>query len=208
MLEHEYSVLGGKNRVHIGHCLGIFASVVSAVVVFLVLSAVDIAKAWGLSPNLPPSVLSLLGAGTVFLVLSAILSKYAWKWPGIASYLSVPNLAGEWNCVGQTINPQGEVVYDWTGSVTIVQNWDRLRVRVKTAQSMSQSTTAALICDEADGYRLFYTYRNDPAIGEPELRSHRGSAEITFAKDLRSGAGEYFNGHGRYTFGRMTLTRS
>lgn len=67
--------------------------------------------------------------------------------------------------------------------------------------------SAALICDAADGFRLFYSYKNDPAINETDLKSHRGSAEITFSKDLQSGEGEYFNGHGRYTFGRMSLKR-
>ncbi|WP_254026577.1 Cap15 family CBASS effector [Mesorhizobium ventifaucium] len=206
-MEHEYTVLGGVNRARIGHYLGIISSAVSAGVVFVFLSAIDLASKFGISANLPPSVLSLAGAGTVFLVLYWILDRFAWKWIGLSRLLKVPDLSGNWDCKGQTINPDGTTEYQWKAVITIVQSWDRIRVRLKTDQSGSNSTSAALICDEADGYRLFYSYKNDPSIGETELRSHRGSAEITFAKDLQSGNGEYFNGHGRYTFGQMSLNR-
>ncbi|GLS29428.1 hypothetical protein SAMN04488498_11224 [Mesorhizobium albiziae] len=207
MLEHEYTVLGGVNRARIGHYVGIISSAVSASVVFVLLSAIDLASKFGISANLPPAVLSLAGAGTVFFALYWILDRFAWKWNGLSKLLKVPDLTGSWDCEGQTINPDGTLGYPWKAKITIVQSWDRIRVRLKTAQSGSNSTSAALICDEADGYRLFYSYKNDPNIGETELRSHRGSAEITFAKDLQSANGEYFNGHGRYTFGRMSLKR-
>ncbi|OWK21274.1 membrane protein [Mesorhizobium amorphae CCBAU 01583] len=207
MLEHEYTVLGGVNRARIGHYLGVISSIVSAGVVFVFLWAVDLAKTFGVSPNVPSSVLSLLGAGTVFIVLYWILDRFAWRWGLLSKVLKVPNLSGDWDCDGQTLNPDGTPGFQWKAKITIVQSWDRIRVRLKTAQSGSNSTSAALIYDEADGYRLFYGYKNDPNIGETELKSHRGSAEITFAKDLRSGKGEYFNGYGRYTFGQMNLTR-
>ncbi len=207
-MEHEYTVLGGINRARIGHYVGLVASAVSAVMVLLILSAVDLAKKFGLSANIPPSVLSLAGAGTVFLSLYWILDRYAWKWPVFSKFLKVPDLSGEWHCDGQTLNPDGSNSHQWSATVTIVQSWDRIRVRLKTAQSGSSSTSAALICDPVDGYRLFYSYKNDPRIGEAGLTSHRGSAEVTFAKDLLSAEGEYFNGYGRYTFGRMSLRRA
>lgn len=208
MLEHEYTVLGGVNRARIGHYLGIVSGLVSAGVVFVLLSAVDIANKFGVSTNLPPSVLSLVSAGTVFLILYWLLEKYAWKWPGLAALLKVPDLGGEWTCKGQTINPDGTTGHEWKAKVIIIQSWDRIRVRLKTDQSGSNSTSAALICDPADGYRLFYSYKNDPNIDEVDLNAHRGAAELTFAKDLQSAEGEYFNGHGRYTFGRMKLRRA
>jgi hypothetical protein len=39
------------------------------------------------------------------------------------------------------------------------------------------------------------------------LNSHRGSEELTFSKDLPSAEGEYFNGHGRYNYRTIQLTR-
>ena len=83
----------------------------------------------------------------------------------------------------------------------------QIRVGLKTAQSGSDSIAAALICDNADGYRLLYNYRNRPKIGEVNLAAHLGFAELHFAKSLQTAEGEYFNGHGRYTFGTMHLER-
>lgn len=80
-------------------------------------------------------------------------------------------------------------------------------MRLKTAQSASNSIAAALVYDQADGFRLLYNYKNEPRIGEVELMAHRGAAELTFSADLTAADGEYFNGHGRFTFGNMKLTR-
>lgn len=207
MLEHEYTVLGGVSRAKVGRYLSLIAAGVSAAIVFALLWGVDIAQRYGLPANLPPSVLSLVGAGAVFGMLYWILDRYAWRWKPISKLLKVPDLAGDWACQGQTVKTESNPGYEWDAKITIVQSWDRLRVRLKTAQSGSHSTSAALICDEVDGYRLFYSYKNDPNVDEREMNSHRGFAEITFARDLQTGRGEYFNGHGRYTFGTMDLKR-
>lgn len=210
MREHEYVLLGGINRSKIGRYLSLLAASVSAAIVFILLTVIDIAKSFGIPPNLqnlPPSILSLAGAGTVFGVLYTLFDRYAWRWEPLSRWLKVPDLSGAWRCDGQTVNFDGTPSFSWEGNVTIIQSWDRLRVRLKTKQSGSNSITAALICDEADGYVLLYNYSNDPRINEPNLKSHRGFAELTFAKDLQSAEGGYFNGHGRYTFGTMRLTR-
>jgi len=200
-------MLGGIGRAKVGRYLSLLSAAVSAVVVAALLWVTDIAKQLGIPANLPPSVLSLVGAGAVFGLLYWLLDRYAWRWNIISRLLKVPDLRGEWDCKGQTIGTDGNAGYAWNAKVTIVQSWDKLRIRLRSDQSGSNSNSAALICDEADGYRLFYSYKNDPGIGEAELQSHRGFAEIVFAKDLRTGEGEYFNGHGRYTFGTMTLQR-
>jgi hypothetical protein len=206
--EHEYVLLGGVNRGKVGRYLALASASVSAAIVFVLLTIVDIASRFGIPANLPPDVLSLVGAGSVFGVLYWFFNRYAWRWGVLAQLLKVPNLSGEWVCSGESLNSEGAIQYVWVGSVTITQSWDKLRVRLKTAQSGSNSISAAVVRDEIDGFILLYHYQNDPRIGEPELRSHRGFAEITFSKDLKSGEGDYFNGHGRYTFGRMKLTRA
>jgi hypothetical protein len=207
MQEHEYALLGGMNRAKVGRYLSVLAATVSAAIVFVLLSAVNLAQRFGLSATLTPSVLSLVGAGAVFGVLYGLFDRYVWRWPYLERLLKVPCLSGDWACKGQTLKPDGTPSYAWDGTMTIVQSWDKLRVRLKTKQSGSNSIAAALIWDEADGYRLLYNYRNDPRIGETELKSHLGFAELTFAKDRKSAEGEYFNGHGRFTFGTMHLTR-
>lgn len=207
MQEHEYAILGGINRAKIGRYLTIVAASVSAGVVFLLLTVVDIAQRFGVPANLPPSVLSLVGAGAIFTVLYALFDRYIWRWPPLSRLLMVPCLAGEWHCDGQTLTPEGQPSFKWEGRITITQSWDKIRVRLKTAQSGSNSISAAMLYDAVDGYKLLYHYRNDPNIDEPELKSHSGFAELIFDKDCRSAHGQYFNGHGRFTFGRLHLTR-
>jgi hypothetical protein len=205
--EHEYALLGGTNRAKVGRYIGIASASISALIVFLVLAAVDVAKRLGVSTTLPPSVLSLVGAGAVFTVLYWLFDKYVWRWAPLGSLLKVPNLAGDWSCEGKTLDADGNTKYEWQATVTIVQTWDRLRVRLKTKQSGSNSVSAALLRDEVDGFVLLYHYKNDPRINEVDLKAHRGFAELTFSKDCQSAEGPYFNGHGRFTFGTMALTR-
>ncbi|MBY3307393.1 hypothetical protein HFO04_32170 [Rhizobium laguerreae] len=207
MLEHEYTQLGGISRLSVGRWLGMISAMVSAAIVFVLLWSVNLAQSMGLPVNLPPSLLSLVGAGVVFSILAWLLNRHAWRWRLMQLVLQVPDLSGDWTCTGRTIETNLNPAYDWTGKVTIVQSWDKIRIRLKTDTSASNSKSAALIKDEADGWRIFYNYSNEPNIEQTELRTHKGFGEILFSKDLRSGAGEYFNGNGRYTFGTMKLEK-
>ena len=71
-LDHDYSVLEGYNRASVGRWIQIAAAAISGGIVFVLLSAVDLAERFGLNVNLPPMVLSLAGAGTVYLGLGPI----------------------------------------------------------------------------------------------------------------------------------------
>lgn len=206
-IDHEYAVLGGVNRSLVGRYLSVAAAALSSIIVFAVLTAVDVAKRLGVPINVPPIVLSFLSAGSIFAALYWLFSRYLWKWVPVASLLKVPNLLGTWSCAGQTLNPDGSLSFGWQGTVTISQNWDKIRIRLVTDKSGSNSVTAALLWDEIEGYRLLYNYRNDPRADHPELASHLGSADLLFSKDLKTAEGGYFNGHGRYTFGTMKLVR-
>src|SRR6185312_8952356 len=143
----------------------------------------------------------------VFGVLYWVFNRYAWRWPLMSLAVKVPNLSGAWQCSGKTYNAEGAVEYEWSGTVTIYQRWDKIRVKLKTDKSGSDSIAAALVCDDDDGYRLLYNYRNQPRIDAVELKGHLGFCDLIFAKDLKSADGEYFNGRGRNTFGTMHLTR-
>jgi len=206
-LEHEYSVLGGLNRAVIGRYLSMVSAIAASGIGVFVLWTVDLAKRLGVADHVPGLVLWPVTASLIYAGLYWLFDKHVWKLGVIADLLKVPNLAGKWHCDGQTINPDKTLGYKWEGEVTIVQSWDKLRVRLKTAQSASNSIAAALVYDQADGFRLLYNYKNEPRIGEAELVAHRGAAEFTFAPDLNTAEGEYFNGHGRFTFGNMKLTR-
>ena len=207
--DHEYAVMGGTNRAKIGRYLSLASSAISAGLVFVLLAAFDLAKQLGLPVNLPPAVLSLVGAGMVFAALYWVLNRYVWKWPGVDRLLKVPDLAGAWTCFGESLGPDGRATHKWNGEVTIVQTWDKLRIRLKTDQSGSNSVAAALAHDSVDGFVLLYQYRNDPKIDGTAvgMASHMGCAVVTVSKDLKSATGEYFNGGGRSTFGKMIWTR-
>lgn len=205
--EHEYSVMGGANRAKVGRLLNITASFISGALVFMLLSAVDLAKNFGWNVNVPPTLLSLMGAGVVFGILYSVLNKWAWKWPGIGLALKVPDISGTWDCIGETLQDDGSTKYNWQAEVTVVQSWDKLRIRLVTKTSGSSSISAALAHDSVDGFVLLYHYRNDPKAGTTGLASHTGCSVMTIAKDLRSATGEYFNGRGRMTFGTMTWTK-
>lgn len=206
-LEHEYSVLGGLNRATIGRSLSIASALVASVIGAVVLWLVDLAKRFGIADHVPGLVLWPVTAGFIYTGLYWLFDRYVWKYPIVATLSKVPDVSGKWLCDGQTLNPDKSLGDTWQGEVTVVQSWDKLRVRLKTKQSASNSVTAALVYDQADGFRLLYNYKNEPKIGETELSAHRGSAEFTFSPDLQSAEGEYFNGHGRFTFGTMKLKR-
>jgi hypothetical protein len=207
MQDHEYALVGGVNRAKIGRYITLTSAIVSAGIVFLLLSAVDIAKKYNISVNIPPVVLSLVGAGSVFVALYSIFDRFLWRLPGFATLLRVPDLSGDWHCDGQTLNPDKSPSYIWQGTITIAQSWDKIRLRLATASSASDSVAAAIAYDSIDGYHLLYHYRNTPAITSTDLAAHRGFAELNFSKDLRSATGEYFNGSGRFTFGTMRLRK-
>lgn len=205
--DHEYSVLGGLNRAKIGHTIGMIAAAVSPIVVGLVLAIISLLESYGLSDRVPRILIWPLSAGVIYAILYWIFSRYAWKFSALSRFLKVPDLSGEWHCDGQTLNADRTPSFVWQGTVTITQDWDKLRIRLKTHQSGSNSIAAALFHDEVDGFRLLYNYKNDPRSDQPELQPHRGFADITFHPDLTNGEGEYFNGQGRFTFGTMKLTR-
>lgn len=206
--QHEYAVLGGFNRAKVGRYIFAAAAALSSLIVFVLLSFVVILKKYGLATGLPPIVMSFVSAGAVYAALYWLFNRHGWRLPVVSKFLRVPDLSGQWICEGQTLNPDKSLGNQWQGEVTIRQSWDKIRVRLKTAQSGSNSVAAALHWDEIDGYKLLYHYRNEPKIGEVELRPHHGFAELTFSKDGKSASGEYFNGIGRFTFGTLDLKRS
>lgn len=206
MQEHEYALLGGANRSSIGRWLGTIAALVSAGLVFILLSVVDIAKSFGISVNLPPSILSLVGAGTIYAALYWFFDRHVWKVGPIAKLLKVPNLSGKWKCEGIPLD--GGNAVPWRGEMHIIQSWDRIRVHLGTEHSVSNSIAAALLHDAAEGYRLFYHYRNQPRVAKSDMAPHHGFAEIVFAADEQSGEGDYFNGRGRNSFGTLKINRA
>lgn len=134
--------------------------------------------------------------------------KWAWRSWLVHKFLDIPDLRGKWSCVGESIDPvTGKVTHNWTSEVTISQGWEKLRIYSQSSQSRSTSVSASIVVEEDVGYILMYSYRNEPRPGEPELKAHHGFAEWRIAADGESAEATYFNGGGRFTGGRMKLTR-
>ncbi|WP_432322448.1 hypothetical protein [Yersinia enterocolitica] len=206
MKNHEYIVISGMNRSKVGKIIWTVASVFSALLIYVVFKIFDYAEYFNINANVPPSVLSLIGAGTIYMLLYAWFSSSLWKRSNFTQFLKVPDLSGEWECIGEGKTNNGEI-FTWKSTIKIFQTWDKVRIRSDTSQSGSDSIAASILYDEGIGYRLLYNYRNDPKINEVELHSHIGFVELIFSEDLMSADGEYFNGRGRNTFGTMQLRR-
>jgi len=129
-MDHEYVVRGGVNRADIGKYLTRTASVVSGLLVWVLLQAVDLAKQFGLSTNLPPVALSLIGAGTVYAVLYLIFRRWIWRMPLVANWLKVADLSGIWICEGHPFPRADSLAVDWQGTMTITQDWDKVRIHL------------------------------------------------------------------------------
>lgn len=206
MQDHEYSVIGGFNRAKIGQLIGALAAMISAAMFVLAGWIIEVLRSAGIST--PVLVKYPITVALIYFGLYWYFSQEFWKNKKISALLKVPNLAGEWRCIGQSINPDKSLGVSWDGVVSISQTWDKVRIVLKTGQSSSESISASLVHDSTDGYRLMYSYRNTPRITETELRAHLGYAIFLFDRSLTMAEGEYFNGNGRYTFGTMTLVRN
>jgi len=206
--DHEYAVHGGFNRSRIGQVLAVIAAAISAMLIGAALASIQWLESIGWKSGDSQILIWPIGVTLIYLILYWLFSQYMWRWSPLATFLKVSNLAGTWRCNGQTINADKSLGYQWTAEVTIIQNWDRIRVRLKTPQSGSTSQTASIIADPEGGCTLIYNYKNDPNLAEPELQPHQGFACLRFAPGLKSAEGEYFNGQGRFTFGTMTLDRT
>ena len=58
-LEHEYALVGGYNRTHVGRWLARLAAGISAALVLVVLELVNVAKALTINVNIPPAMMSI-----------------------------------------------------------------------------------------------------------------------------------------------------
>lgn len=143
----------------------------------------------------------------VFSVIFMLFDRFVWRTGLFRKVFRLPDLNGNWNCVGTQLDEDGNVTSEWTGSVTISQTWSRISVALQTESSRSRSGPASIECDEGHGFRLLYTYQNEPAPGQKPLAPHRGTSELIFDDNCQAADGLYFNDHNRKSFGRMKLTK-
>ena len=208
-LSHEYVVLGGLNRAHIGHYIGLMAAILSSAAVAGVHLAINLLKFLGYGGIVPQMILWPIGAASIYTGLYWWFEKYLWKHHAASPILKVPNLEGKWTVSGHRLGSaaDGAMDYEWSGEVVIVQSWDKIQLALDTGRSGSDSIAASLQHDPARGFRLMYTYRNRPHTDQPDLKEHIGYAEMVFPADLKVADGDYFNGRDRYSYGTMRWER-
>ncbi|MCS6125001.1 pancortin-3 [Shewanella baltica] len=195
---HDYAVFG-HDRSSIGRWLGLGAIVISGGIAQLLAMANDLT-------GLDAFTKVTITTGLVYFALHWLFNKWIWKVP----FFEVPDLNGRWEVKSQTLNEDGSTRYYWEAEIGVEQDWKKILLHLKTEKSQSNSYTATLSkrYGPTGGWRLSYSYRNEPELEQShELSSHKGYCEIEFDKDLKKGRASYFNSAGRRTFGVMDLIR-
>lgn len=201
MTPHEYSIIGHK-RSEIGRWLGVASVVLAPIMTYFIIWISQLHFLIGLQGKLSAFTVS---TGLIYLVLYLVFNCYGWIW--LDKILNLPNLSGRWQVNGTTLNQDGTARFNWNGELIISQKWDRIAIELKTSQSASYSETASLLVKHDNETKLSYSYQNHPRSGEAELQKHQGFCELIFNSSLKKAEGHYFNTLGRYTFGRMELTK-
>jgi len=148
-----------------------------------------------------------IGSFTLFSLLYFLFNMLIWKFSWFGKILKFPNLTGQWACQGASENLKSRSQYDWTGTITIVQTWDKILISLKTT-SRSKSLIGGIRYVPGVGYEVSYHYENTPPVDAIELKKHEGFCVLTFANDLKSAEGWYFNNiKDRASYGVMNLER-
>lgn len=119
------------------------------------------------------------------------------------------DILGDWLQAGAALNQDGSTLYDWAARVLIEAIEGRILVTVSTGVSNSRSVSrVATVQSDDDGRRtLLYDYAADPTHEGSAAHHFFGMTRMVFDSDGRQGSGSYLNYNGRYTFGRLSLTR-
>ncbi len=195
---HDYAIFG-HDRSSVGRWLGVGA--------ILIAGALSQTIAWlGGLTGWEAFSKAIVTTGAVYFTLHWIFNNWAWKIPAFP----IPDLNGEWEIRARTLNEDGSTRFAWSGSLGIEQDWKQLAINLRTEQSQSNSYTATLskLHGARKGWRLSYSYRNEPNLDmTAELNPHKGFCEVELSADLATGTASYFNSGGRKTYGVMELTK-
>lgn len=152
--------------------------------------------------------LSGISAFLIFRIILWWFDKYLWKSELFRKAFMVPDLNGVWACEGETIKKNGsDMPKPWEATITITQSWSKILVHLKTNKSGSESTSASITRIEGAGYKLLYSYANDPKKIESGLTRHDGLAEIAFNSECNEADGCYFTDEHRSTAGTMKIRK-
>ena len=178
----------------------VFLVTISVLLVWIVdvgLDAIAFEPQWWLS------VPSFAG---FYSVLYWIFEHYVWKLNLLRKIglIKVPDLNGNWEGkIQSSYNQSGRAQ---CVSVTILQRWSKMIVKLETKLSRSYSTAAILRTDDLPNPELTYVYVNEPkAIAPNTMNMHRGTAILGLAGSVLEG--DYYTGRGRGEVGTIKLNR-
>ncbi|MBH0359275.1 hypothetical protein [Bacillus toyonensis] len=192
---HDYIVLESKKKSVI-FSLAVFSYILSNAITALL-------NSWGV-------VGVTITCSLLFAINYFLFNKYIWKFKICKKILCIPDLNGEWKCVGLSNNIDLQQQFDWTAEIKIIQTWDKICISMENgSSSKSKSITAAIKHFEGVGYQLSYNYENKPEVSaDSDMRKHDGFCVLTFNEDNKKAEGYYFNNiQDRKSYGQMNLER-
>ena len=173
----------------------------------------DLISRIGLDPflksiQLPHWITVLLRGSTPIAIYGSIylaFSRRIWRSEFLRSRgaVNLPDLSGEWRGhITTSYGNQSRI----SVCVTIRQNWDKLSVKLKTAESSSRSFMGAIYCDGGADCVLYYMYKNEPKLFVRDtMHEHGGTARLHIEDDKLHG--DYYTGRDRLTQGELLLRR-
>jgi len=107
---HEYSVIG-HSRASVGRYLGMVAGLLASLVAILLTLALKLAERLGFLEGTARVIIFPLNAAAFYLLGHLAFEKWIWKRKIFQALLGIPDLNGEWNCIGETKDENGNVTF-------------------------------------------------------------------------------------------------
>lgn len=198
MLAKHHSYSGDSNARTLVHVYLAVLGTVLAYILYVVCQKFSITIAWWVEA---PSIFGFYG------FLYWLFREWLWKQKFVRWIFQIKT--PDWNGIynGELMTSHDNFAQALSFELTITQKWDRIVLVGKTASSTSCSFLGFFSEENTDTPELVYQYLNQPRTGSvATMNMHRGVAQIHLEKNQM--IGEFFNGRGRSTIGKFTLTKT
>ncbi|EMO83098.1 hypothetical protein LEP1GSC070_2236 [Leptospira santarosai str. AIM] len=178
--------------------------VVIVVITIMSMALQSALKNWQSFLNLSESLLMPISFGIIFGLLYFIFDKVIWKY--LTTITSVPDLNGEWECIGNSSYKEDDITYEFPLKLIIKQNFSKIEIQAESENSTSKSILAGVFSQHSVGI-IRYTFENIPMnMATDELQRHSGFVELRL-KNQNLMEGDYFSGKQRLRFGGLKCKR-
>ncbi|MFZ7137883.1 MAG: hypothetical protein ACOWW1_05645 [archaeon] len=148
-----------------------------------------------------PSIIGLYGC------FNKLFDKFLWKcdairWFGLPK---IPDLNGVWTV--NILSSHNDGVQK-QAEATISQTFSKFCMVIKTDESVSQTTMAAIELENPIFRTITYTYICKPlANSKPTMNIHEGTGRLEILEGDTKLKGYYYSGRGRQNFGDIDLQK-